>query len=495
MFVEQLNLSLAIPEIALAVFALVFLIADSVTKGRILSVLHHMVVLFCLGLGAYCFSVALNAGNDLAFNDMYVSDGMGLALKGFSAVAVAFTLVLGSNYAKDRDMFKGELHALVLFALLGQFVMISANNLLLVYLGVELLSLSLYAAVAMQRNSTKATEAAMKYFVLGALASGFLLYGMSMIYGATGSLSHPDIVFASSAAGSKTIIFTFGLVFLVAGLAFKLGVVPFHMWVPDVYEGSPSITTLLISGAPKLAAFAIVMRLLVDGLYPRAFDWQNMLLVLSLASLALGNLVAVTQTNLKRMLAYSTIAQMGFVLLGFVSGAVVGEGGEINLISDAFSAAMFYAVTYVLTTLGTFGVIMALSRKGVEVEHIADLKGLNKRAPWLALIMLVLMFSLAGIPPLVGFDAKLAVLKSVLESGQVWLAVYAVMFSLVGAFYYIRIVKTMYFDEPEDEEAPQITAGIRMVLSLNGLLVIVLGILPNALTGYCAQLVLRSISG
>lgn len=491
---EQLNLSLAIPEIALAVFASVFLIADSVTKGRILSILHHIVVLFCLGLGVYCLSASLTAGNDLALHEMYVRDGMGLALKGFAALAVAFTLVLGAAYAKDRGMFKGELHALVLFSLLGQFVMISANNLLLVYLGVELLSLSLYAAVAMHRDNTKATEAAMKYFVLGALASGFLLYGMSMIYGAAGSLNHADLVIATAATDSKS-IFTFGLVFLVAGLAFKLGVVPFHMWVPDVYEGSPSIATLLISGAPKLAAFAIVMRLLVDGLYLQAFDWQNMLLVLAIASLALGNLVAVTQTNLKRMLAYSTIAQMGFVLLGIASGAIVGEGGEVNLVSSAFSASMFYAVTYVLTTLGTFGVIMALSRKGVEVEQIADLRGLNKRAPWLAFVMLVLMFSLAGIPPLVGFDAKLAVLKSVLESNQVWLAVYAVMFSLVGAFYYIRIVKTMYFDEPLDHEVPQISTGIRMVLSFNGLFVVALGVLPNALTGYCAQLVLKSISG
>lgn len=490
---EQLNLSFAIPEIALAIVACVFLVVDGVTKSRFLSVLHNVVVLFCIALSAYCFSMVSDANNQLAFNGMYLSDAMGLALKGFSALAVAVTLILGAAYAKDRDMFKGELHALALFALLGQFVMISANNLLLIYLGVELLSLSLYAAVAMQRDSVKATEAAMKYFVLGALASGFLLYGMSMIYGATGSLNHADIAFASAGAGSKSLIFVFGLVFLVAGLAFKLGVVPFHMWVPDVYQGSPSITTLLISGAPKLAAFAIMMRLLVDGLYTKAPDWQGMLMVLSVASLALGNLTAIAQSNFKRMLAYSTIAQMGFMLLGMLSGVLVGS--ELDNAASAYSSAMFYTITYVMTTLGTFGVIMVLSRKGVEVENISDLKGLNKREPWLALVMLLLMFSLAGIPPMVGFAAKLAVLKAVLATGQVGLAIYAVMFSLVGAFYYIRIVKTMYFDEPLHSGPVEMAADARAVLGLNGLLVIGLGLLPAPLIGYCAHLITRSLAG
>lgn len=489
---EQMNLSLATPEIALSIFVCAFLIADSVTKGRLLPMLHNVVVLFCIAIGAYCLALVPGAGNELAFNGMYVSDGMGLALKGFASLAVAFTLIVGAGYAKDRDMFKGELHALVLFTLLGQYIMISANNLLLVYLGVELLSLSLYAAVAMQRDSVRATEAAMKYFVLGALASGFLLYGMSMIYGATGSLNHADIAFASAGAGNKSIIFVFGLVFLVAGLAFKLGVVPFHMWVPDVYEGSPSITTLLISGAPKLAAFAMMMRLLVDGLYTKAPDWQQMLMVLAVASLAIGNLTAIAQTSFKRMLAYSTIAQMGFMLLGMLSGVVAGNAENST---QAYSAAMFYTITYVLTTLGTFGVIMVLSRKGLEVEHISDLKGLNKRSPWLALIMLLLMFSLAGIPPMVGFAAKLAVLKALLATGQVWLTVYAVMFSLVGAFYYIRIVKSMYFENPSEHGPIAMPSDARAVLGINGVAVIGLGLLPAPLMAYCAQLIAQSIAG
>ncbi|HEY1058993.1 MAG TPA: NADH-quinone oxidoreductase subunit NuoN [Limnobacter sp.] len=487
-----MNLSLALPEIALAVFVCAFMIVDSVTKGRILPALHNGVVLFLLALGAYCLANVPAVGTQLAFHNMYIQDGMGMALKGFSAFAVAFTLIVGSSYAKDRDMFKGELHALVMFTLLGQMIMISANNLLLIYLGVELLSLSLYAAVAMHRDSVKATEAAMKYFVLGALASGFLLYGMSMIYGATGSLNHADIAFASAGAGSKSIIFVFGLVFLVAGLAFKLGVVPFHMWVPDVYQGSPSITTLLISGAPKLAAFAMMMRLLVDGLYTKAMDWQQMLMVLAVLSLAIGNLTAIAQTSLKRMLAYSTIAQMGFMLLGMLSGVIAGNPANSTA---AYSAAMFYSITYVLTTLGTFGVIMVMSRKGIEVENIADLKGLNKRSPWLALVMLLLMFSLAGIPPMVGFAAKLAVLKALLATGQIWLTVYAVMFSLVGAFYYIRVVKTMYFEAPADDTDIAIAADARTVLGLNGLAVIVLGLLPAPLMAYCAQLIQQSLAG
>ena len=491
---DQMNLSLAIPEIALALFACAFLIVDSVTKGRILPILHNIVVLFCIGLGVYCLAQVPTEGTELAFSNMYIADSMALALKGFSALAIAFTLIVGANYAKDRDMFKGELHALVLFTLLGQMIMISANNLLLVYLGVELLSLSLYAAVAMQRDNVRATEAAMKYFVLGALASGFLLYGMSMIYGATGSLNHSDIAFAATAAvsGEKSIIFVFGIVFLVAGLAFKLGVVPFHMWVPDVYQGSPSISTLLISGAPKLAAFAMMMRLLVDGLFVMAFDWQNMLMVLAIASLAIGNLTAIAQTSLKRMLAYSTIAQMGFMLLGFLSGVI---GQDMGNAAQAYSAAMFYSVTYVLTTLGTFGVIMVMSRRGFEVENISDLRGLNKRAPWLALIMLLLMFSLAGIPPMMGFAAKLSVLKALLATGQVWLTVYAVVFSLVGAFYYIRIVKTMYFEAPSDETEIVMGNDARAVLGLNGLAVVVLGLLPAPLMAYCMSVIQQTLAG
>lgn len=490
---DQLNFSLALPEIALSLFACAFLIADSVTKGRILPLLHNVVVLFCIGLGVYCLSQVSGAATQVTFHNTYVSDGMALALKGFSALAVAFTLIVGSSYAKDRDMFKGELHALVMFSLLGQMIMISANNLLLIYLGVELLSLSLYAAVAMRRDDVKATEAAMKYFVLGALASGFLLYGMSMIYGATGSLDLGQIARASVSTNANNIIFVFGLVFLVAGLAFKLGVVPFHMWVPDVYEGSPSIATLLISGAPKLAAFAMMMRLLVDGLLAVAMDWQQMLMVLAVLSLAIGNLAAIAQTNFKRMLGFSTISQMGFMLLGMLSGVVNNDTANA---AQAYSSAMFYTVTYVLTTLGTFGVIMVMSTKGIEVEKISDLKGLNRRSPWLALIMLLLMFSLAGIPPMVGFAAKLSVLKSLLAADMLWIAVYAVMMSLIGAFYYIRIVKTMYFDAPEGpSDEVLMNADAKAVLGLNGLGVVVVGLLPAPLMALCFDVIQRSLAG
>lgn len=490
---DSMNYSLALPEIALAIFACAFLIADSVTKGRFLPQLHNLVVLFMLGLGAWCLVQVSGAETEVTFYGTYVRDGMALALKGFSALAVAITLILGTDYAKDREMFKGELHALALFALLGQMVMISANSLLLVYLGVELLSLALYAAVAMRRDSAQATEAAMKYFVLGALASGFLLYGMSMIYGATGSLELGEIARASVSTDANSIILVFGVVFLVSGLAFKLGVVPFHMWVPDVYQGSPSVATLLISGAPKLAAFAMMMRLLVDGLLAMAMDWQQMLMILAVLSLAIGNLAAIAQTNFKRMLAFSTIAQMGFMLLAMLSGVI--DNGTANATS-AYSAAMFYTVTYVLTTLGTFGVIMVLSSKGLEVEQISDLKGLNARAPWLALVMLLLMFSLAGIPPMLGFAAKLSVLKALMATGQTWLAVYAVIMSLIGAFYYIRVIKVMYF-EPAEQGAPVVgmRSDAQAVLGFNGLAVIVLGLVPAPLMGMCLEVINRALAG
>lgn len=482
------QLTIALPEVALALFVSTFLVVDSLTKSKYLHLLHNATVLFCLALGAYCLGLVPMTVREFIFSGGYVSDGMGLALKGFAAFAVALTLIVGANYARDRGMFKGELHALALFCLLGQFVLISANHLLLVYLGVELLSLSLYAAVAMRRDDVKATEAAMKYFVLGALASGFLLYGMSMIYGASGSLHHADIAFAAAGSGSSSLVFVFGLVFVVAGLAFKLGVVPFHMWVPDVYQGSPSIATLLISSAPKLAAFAMMMRLLVEGLYPKVADWQQMLMVLAVASLAIGNLSAIAQTNLKRMLAYSTIAQMGFMLLGMLAGTAPGD-----VPAQGYSASMFYAIVYMLTTVGTFGVIMAMSNKGLEVEHIADLKGLNQRSPWLALVMLLLMFSLAGIPPLVGFSAKLAVLKSLIDTDQVLLAVYAVVLSLVAAFYYLRIVKTMYFEAPSVPGAVAVSHDEKTVIGLHGFAVLVFGLLPAPLLAMCFGLVQQAM--
>ena len=427
------------------------------------------------------------------FNGLYVTDELSHLLKIASYVAVAVTLVYGRVYAQVRDMLKGgELYVLTLFALLGQMVMISSGNLISIYLGLELMSLALYALIALRRDNVVATEAAMKYFVLGALASGFLLYGMSMVYGATGHLDLAEVAKVVAAGKAEKMALVFGIVFLVSGLAFKLGAVPFHMWVPDVYQGSPTAVTLILGGAPKLAAFAITLRLLVDGLHGLAADWQPMLMILAVLSLAIGNLTAIAQTNFKRMLAYSTISHMGFVLLGLMSGTVAGKP---DASAAAYGASLFYMLTYVLTTLASFGIVLLLSRQGFECEHIDDLKGLNRRSPWHAAIVLLLMFSLAGIPPLVGFYAKLAVLQALVGAGHVTLAVIAVVFSLIGAFYYLRVVKVVYFDEPAADAAPMVaSAGQRAVLSVNGLLILVLGILPGGLMALSVQAIRSSLN-
>ena len=422
---------------------------------------------------------------------MMVSDPMGHLLAFFATVAVMITIAYAQPYIASREMLKGEFFSLTMFVLLGICVMCSANNFLVVYLGLELMSLSLYALVAMRRDHGVSTEAAMKYFVLGALASGFLLYGLSMMYGATRSLEINEVFNAIGTGRINGTVLTFGVVFVVAGLAFKLGVVPFHMWVPDVYHGAPTAVTLLIGGAPKLAAFAITVRLLVEGMLGLAVDWQQMMIVLAIASLVIGNLAAIAQTNLKRMLAFSTIAQMGFMLLGLLAGVVAGDKGlDASNTANAYSASMFYVITYVLTTLGTFGVILLLSRNGFESDEISDLSGLNQRSPLYAAVMAVCMFSLAGVPPLVGFYAKLSVLQALLASSQpiyIGLAVFAVAMSLIGAFYYLRLVKVMYFDAPT--QTAGITAGmdVRSVLSVNGALVLVLGIVPGGLMALCAQ--------
>jgi len=378
-----------------------------------------------------------------------------------------------------------------MFALMGMFVMISGNNFLVLYLGLELLTLSSYALVALRRNNGIATEAAMKYFVLGALASGFLLYGLSMLYGATGTLDIPSVFKAVSSGQIKHQVLVLGVVFVVCGLAFKLGVVPFHMWVPDVYQGAPTAVTLMIGGAPKLAAFAMAMRLLVDGLLPLAIDWQQMLVVLSVGSLFIGNLAAIAQTNLKRMLAFSTIAQMGFMLIGLLSGV---SNGNTLLAANAYSSAMFYVITYVLTTLASFGVILLLARAGFESEEITDLAGLNQRSPLYAGVMAVCLFSLAGVPPLVGFYAKLSVLQALLAPGQTGgliLAIFAVMMSLIGAFYYLRIVKVMYFDQPLTAATVSAPQDVKVVLTLNGALILILGLVPGGLMTLCAQSIVK----
>lgn len=492
--IDKLSWITVYPEVVLLVMACVIALADlRVTSARRTST--YVLTLLTLGVVAALQALYASGGETYyGFAGMVVSDPMGNWLKCFATLAMMVTLVYGRPYAGDRDMLRGgEMFTLSMLSLLGIFVMISGNNFLVIYMGLELLTLSSYALVALRRDNATATEAAMKYFVLGAMASGFLLYGMSMLYGATGSLDVNEVFKAVNSGQIKHQVLVFGLVFIVAGLAFKLGVVPFHMWIPDVYQGAPTAVTLIIGGAPKLAAFAICFRLLVEGLWPLALDWQQMLGLLAVGSLLVGNLAAIAQTNLKRMLAYSTISQMGFVLLGLMSGVV---NGNTLSAANAYSSAMFYVITYVLTTLATFGIILLLAREGFESEEIADLAGLNQRSPLFAGVMAICLFSLAGVPPLVGFYAKLSVLQALVASGQamyIGLAVFAVMMSLVGAFYYIRVVKVMYFDAPITASTISAPADVRAVLSINGLLVLVLGILPGGLMALCAQAIVKTL--
>jgi len=412
----------------------------------------------------------------LAFSNMFVDDALADTLKLMLYGVVGTVLIYGRSYIQARGLYRGEFFVLMLFAMLGMMVMISGSHFLTLYLGLELLSLSLYALVALQRDSRVATEAAMKYFVLGAIASGMLLYGLSMIYGATGTLSIAQLAATLPNVHHLNTVLVFGLVFTIAGLAFKLGVVPFHMWIPDVYQGAPTAVTLFIGSAPKLAAFAFVMRLLIDGLGGLATDWQPMLALMAILSMAIGNITAIAQTNMKRMLAYSTISHMGFLLLGFLSASTNG-----------YNAAMFYVVVYVLMSLGGFGMILLLSRAGFEADQLDDFKGLNRRSPWYAFLMLLLMVSMAGIPPTVGFYAKLSVLQAAVQAGYLWLVVGAVLMSVIGAFYYLRIVKLMYFDEPLDTTPIQVNPDMSVLLSINALAVLALGILPQSLMALCAS--------
>jgi NADH-quinone oxidoreductase subunit N len=475
------SLSPIYAEIFLLVMVSVILIADlfiiNYTKT-----LTYLLVQFTL-LGCMLITVATHQnGITHLFNHMFVDDLMSDVLKMFTYLAVAMMLVYSRSYLMVRGLFTGEFLALVLFATLGMMVMISASNFLTLYIGLELLALSLYTLVALQRDSSTATEAAMKYFILGAMASGFLLYGMSMLYGATGSLDVNHIAEVIRHGTANKPLLVFGLAFVVAGLAFKLGAVPFHMWVPDVYHGAPTAMTMFIGSAPKLAAFAFVMRILVEALQPLTIHWSGMLMILAVLSMAVGNITAIAQTNLKRMFAYSTIAHMGFLLVGVLSGTVEGYG-----------SSMFYAVVYVLMSLGGFGMIMLLSREGFEADTLNDFKGLNQRSPWLAFMMLLLMFSMAGVPPTVGFYAKFSVLNAAVQAGHITLVVMAVLFSLIGAFYYLRIVKLMYFDAPESHEKLYLQPDSSLLISINGLAVLALGILPGTLMSVCAVSVQQSL--
>ncbi|HEV7392304.1 MAG TPA: NADH-quinone oxidoreductase subunit NuoN, partial [Burkholderiales bacterium] len=465
----------AFPELFLLLAVCVILIADLFVRDE------NRIVTYGLTQGALATCIFLTwawATREpvYTFSGMFVDDLMSDVLKLFVCLAVMVVLAYSRPYIAARGLFRGEFFALILFATLGMMVMISANHLLVLYLGLELMMLSLYSIVALQRDSATATEAAMKYFVLGALASGMLLYGMSMIYGATGTL---EITELAQLIGEGTVnwpVLIFGLVFIVAGLGFELGVVPFHMWVPDVYQGAPGAVALFVSSVPKVAGFALIIRLLGQALGAEqlSVEWQQMLVVMAVLSLVIGNVTAIVQTNLKRMLAYSTISHMGFVLLGALAG---DENG--------YSAAMFYVIVYVITNLGAFGMMLLLSRSGFEAENLEDFKGLNQRSPWYAFIMLLVMFSMVGIPPTVGFYAKLAVLQSLLTAGYLGVAVVAVVFSVVGAFYYLRIVKLMYFEPPEDTAPLAPAADVKVLMSLNGAAVLIFGIMPQPLMALC----------
>jgi NADH-quinone oxidoreductase subunit N len=477
----------AYPEIFLLVMACVILVADLFVRDENRGITYLLTQMTLAGCAVVTWLIAayMNTGEPVhTFSGMFVGDLMSDVLKLITYFGVMAILVYSRDYISMRGMFRGEFFALVLFATLGMMVMISANHLLTLYLGLELLSLSLYAMVALQRDSGTATEAAMKYFVLGALASGMLLYGMSMIYGATGSLEITRIASVIADDGAKNLVLVFGLVFLVAGIGFKLGAVPFHMWLPDVYHGAPTAVTLFIGSVPKLAAFAFVIRLLVQGLGAEEIQshWQQMLAVMAVLSLIVGNITAIAQTNIKRMLAYSTISHMGFLLIGILAGGLNG-----------YASSMFYVVVYVLMNLGAFGMIMLLSRNGFEADNLDDFKGLNQRSPWHAVLMLLLMFSMAGVPPTVGFYAKFAILQAIVEAGHLWLAVIAVVFSLIGAFYYLRIIKLMYFDAPTDEAPIAPRADARVLMSLNGIAVLAFGIFPQPLMTLCASSILASL--
>ena len=499
---QAFDLFAILPELVLLVATCLLLVASvyvrerqPATPGVEQDIFHTprgvgFVYFFSMILLAYLIFIFVGRLGDVslvAMNGLFQSDPISNLLKACSCAAVLVSLIYSKQYLKDRAMFRPDFIVLVLLALLGQLVLISGANLLTLYLGLELMALPTYALVAMRHNSEKSVEAGIKYFVLGALASGFLLYGMSMLYGVTGSLDLLEIFRTVADPRVNHLVMAFGLVFIVSGLAFKLGVVPFHMWVPDVYQGAPTAVTLMIAGAPKIAAFALLFRLLVNTLLPLLGDWQPMLVLLAILSLVVGNVTAIAQTNLKRMLAYSAIAQMGFVLLGMMS-----------VFDDhAFSASMFYVVTYVLTTLGSFGLLMALSRKGYDCETLDGLKGLNKNHPWFAFIGLVMMFSLAGIPPTVGFAAKLGVLEALVDAEHTFIAIIAVIASLIGAFYYLRVVKVMYFDEPEPGHDVTVSGSsfALALLSLNAILVLVIGIFPASLMTLCLDAMRRTLLG
>lgn len=477
----QYDILNVLPELTVLAMAMFILLVDLFIKPQNRFVIYGLAQFTLFAAALFTFQTH-TLGVSYAFSDMFVDDSLGDVLKLMTYLGTSVMLVYTRQYQKQRNMFRGEYYAMVLFSMLGMMVMISGQNMLTIYMGLELLSLCLYSLVAFDRDNPRASEAAMKYFVLGALASGMLLYGMSMVYGMTGSLNISEIAAEITNIGLHNPVLIMGLVFVVAGLAFKFGAVPFQMWVPDVYQGSPTSITLLIGSVPKFAAFAITIRLLAQGLYPLAADWQDMLLIMALLSIIIGNLSAIAQTNLKRMLAYSTISHIGFLLFGLMSANLNG-----------FASSMFYISAYVLMTLAGFGMILLLSRKGFEADKLDDLKGLNQRSPWAAFLMLITMFSMAGIPPTIGFYAKFTVLQAAWQAGFTWPVVLAVLMALIGAFYYLRIVKLMYFDPATDTSSIVAPVDMQFVLSMNALALLLMGLLPQALMNVCGLSIVTSL--
>ncbi|WP_273151283.1 NADH-quinone oxidoreductase subunit NuoN [Methylophaga thiooxydans] len=467
------NMQFALPEMFLLGMACVILLLVAFTGARRVEWVYGLSQLTLLSTALIIFWSIGDGG--LTFADTYVKDSLSDLLKLSICLVNVLVLLYSSAYLKARQLMQGEFYVLAIFATLGMLIMVSAYHFLTLYLGLELLSLCLYAMVAMQRDSAVATEAAMKYFILGAIASGMLLYGMSIIYGITGSLALGEVAAAVSMSTGNETILSFGLVFLIIGIGFKFGAVPFHMWLPDVYHGAPTAMTLFIAAAPKIAAFAMLVRLLVEGLIDLHSHWQDMLIMLAVLSMIVGNVVAIAQTNLKRMLAYSTISHVGFLLMGVLSGT-----------QEGFAASLFYTLIYALMTLGAFGMILLLSRQGYEAENIEDFKGLSRKQPWFALMMMILMFSMAGIPPLAGFYAKLLVIKSVIDVDLLSVAIVAVITSVIGAFYYLRVIKVMYFDKPLVEHTVTASSLVQIILSANILMVLGLGLFPGMLMKICS---------
>ena len=471
--IHTTDILLLLPEIVLLAMACAILVIDTFSKDvnrTVTYILTQLALIVTAGLAVYLYS----GDTVYAFGNTFVSDPMSTILKVIICIITFVVFLYSHEFLKKHEWVKGEYFVLGLFAVLGMMVMVSAYSLLTVYLGLELLSLSLYAMVAMHRESQAASEAAMKYFVLGALASGMLLYGISILYGVTGTLELGTLAQQLTAHSEQSTLLVFGLVFIVVGISFKLGAVPFHMWIPDVYQGAPTAVTVFIASSPKIAAFAMAIRLLVNGMQPLLIDWQQMLIILAVLSMATGNIIAISQSNLKRMLAYSTIAHIGYLLLGILSGT-----------GDGFAASMFYVVTYALMSTGAFGMIIFLSHKGFESDTLEDMKGLSDKSPWFAFIMMIFMFSMAGVPPFVGFWAKWFVLKELVAVNLVWVAAIAVVFSIIGAYYYLRVIKLMYFDKTDNITAIKGTRQMRWVLSINGLALLLIGLMPGSLMSLC----------